>query len=285
MLASLEDLRLPDGVECEALIADNNSTDDTRNVVSDAIEKLHGRLPARYLFESRQGKSFALNRMVAESEGDWLLFLDDDVQVTAGWLEAYLAGMQRHPGAGAFGGPIAPWLDAPVTGRLAFLLREFGTQYGILEIERDTPMSPPAISAWGANLVVRRDLLPAEGFATDRGMLGGRRVAGEDVAICQHVVDTGHEAWLLADATVRHWVPRDRLTTRHYCRWQAGLGRMWVLQRGRPTPGRFGVPWWAWKTFLKRAAGAAVRWRPWPTRPFYDALGAAAQYYGYLRSD
>ncbi len=43
----------------EVLVVDNNSTDGTRAVVEEQMPKAEGRL--RYLYEGRQGKSFALN--------------------------------------------------------------------------------------------------------------------------------------------------------------------------------------------------------------------------------
>ena len=62
-----------------------------------------------------------------------------------------------------------------------------------------------------------------------------------------------------------------------------GIGRVWVLDNGPATPGRFGVPWWAWREVARRSLRMLTRWRPWPTPRFYQAFVEVAQYWGYLR--
>src|SRR5262245_45029284 len=89
----------------EILLVDNNSPDDTPEVA----KSFGDRLPLRYLCEPRQGKTFALNRGVAEARGDLLLFTDDDVELNERWVKEYRAAASRHPEAGWFGGRVFPW--------------------------------------------------------------------------------------------------------------------------------------------------------------------------------
>ena len=58
-LESLENQRLPDGLEHEVLIVDNGSTDDTSKVVEHFKEK--NPQVYKYYNEPKQGKSNALN--------------------------------------------------------------------------------------------------------------------------------------------------------------------------------------------------------------------------------
>lgn len=51
--------------------------------------------------ESRFGGG--CNRGAAESSGEFLLFLNDDIEVLPGWLEALVETADRHPDAGAVG--------------------------------------------------------------------------------------------------------------------------------------------------------------------------------------
>jgi len=69
-------------VDHELLVIDNNSSDDTPQVV----EEFKARPGARYIFERRQGLCCARNRGVAESRGEIVAFLDDDVIVDKNWL-------------------------------------------------------------------------------------------------------------------------------------------------------------------------------------------------------
>jgi glycosyltransferase involved in cell wall biosynthesis len=65
-LESTAALRLPESVEWEALVVDNNSTDQTREVVGEFCRHYPGRF--RYLSEPQQGKSHALNAGIREAQ-------------------------------------------------------------------------------------------------------------------------------------------------------------------------------------------------------------------------
>jgi len=88
-----------EGVTFDVVVCDNNSSDDTKRVVDQHAEQWatrHGdRFPLRYLFEPTQGKSHALNRIVTETSGDWLLLIDDDIKVDSGWLRGYIEGDRK----------------------------------------------------------------------------------------------------------------------------------------------------------------------------------------------
>ncbi len=288
-LDALREMNLPDDVTCDATVCDNKSTDHTRAAVEKQIEQWtqqHGdRFPLRYLFEPTQGKSHALNRLVRETQGDWLLLIDDDIKVERNWLCAYVDGMRRYSNAVCFGGPMSPWLDDGMVlkGRKAFLIEQYPEAFGILRVANDTKMEFPEATAFGGNMALRRDAIPAEGYNPNAGMFAGKRIAGEDVEMVRRVIE-GREGWLLADAQVCHYVPMDQLNLGAFWRWQKGHGAQWLASRGKPEPGKFGVAWWAWRRYLARLGGALVRWRPWPTRGFYHALAEAARFYGYLKA-
>ncbi len=123
-LEQMTRLLIPAGLEYEILVVDNNSTDATEQVVTSFAT----RLPVRYVFESTPGKSFACNRAMRETRGDYILWTDDDVLVAETWLEAFMAGVQQFPEAAAFGGTIVPWFTAPPDPEMcdAFLPWELG---------------------------------------------------------------------------------------------------------------------------------------------------------------
>ena len=66
------------------LVVDNNSSDQTREVVEEFADRYPGRF--RYLFEPQPGKSYALNSGIREARGTVLAFIDDDVTVEPSWL-------------------------------------------------------------------------------------------------------------------------------------------------------------------------------------------------------
>ena len=58
-LASLAGMNVPSTIRWEVVIVDNNSTDGTRELVDRVTPTFP--TPVRYVFERRQGKSFAMN--------------------------------------------------------------------------------------------------------------------------------------------------------------------------------------------------------------------------------
>jgi len=83
-------LRAPD---FEIVVVDNDPKGSARPVAGRFTE----RLPLFYVLEPRPGLAFARNRLVAESKGALLAFIDDDEQAGADWLHVL------HGAAVAFG--------------------------------------------------------------------------------------------------------------------------------------------------------------------------------------
>lgn len=78
----------------ELVVVDNGSTDDTVEVV----QSFRDRLPAlRLVSEPVKGKSMALNHGVAASNGQVLVFLDQDDEVAPGYLAAMGEALEAAP--------------------------------------------------------------------------------------------------------------------------------------------------------------------------------------------
>ena len=97
-LESIESCRVPEGTNWEILVVDNNSDDGTAAVCKAFLEKSPDRY--RYVFETRQGKSFALNTGIKYARGDIIAFTDDDVIVEQDWLGALLRAFDENVCAG-----------------------------------------------------------------------------------------------------------------------------------------------------------------------------------------
>ncbi len=278
-LESLARVRLPPGLTREVVVCDNNSSDDTPAILSAAASQFPGVL--RPLFEPNQGKSHALNQILGQATGQWVLLIDDDVLVDSDWIEGYARGIAHYPDAVCLGGAIEPDVAGPCSRRRRFLLQTYPGAFGVLAVPQDRPMHSPD-TAWGANMALRRDCIPAQGFPTDRGLFGNHRIAGEDMRMMQIMLERG-PGWLLAGVPVRHYLPAASISVARFRSGQMAVGRSWRGYREAPKPGRWGVAWWAWRHLAGRGLKALTRWRPWPTRPYFDALADACQWWGFLR--
>ncbi|MDW8322983.1 MAG: glycosyltransferase [Burkholderiales bacterium] len=106
LLGCLQALAASQGVGAlswEVLVVDNNSTDDTAQVVQRLTHELP--ITIRYTFEPQQGLNHARNRGMRESHGRFFAFIDDDITVSPQWLSAIYESFLRHD-ADAVGGRI-----------------------------------------------------------------------------------------------------------------------------------------------------------------------------------
>jgi len=132
-LAALAAQEGVEGIDWEVLVVDNNSSDDTPNVVADLSHELPIQL--RYVPEAQQGLNYARNRGVSSSEGTYFTFVDDDIHVSPQWLAALHRAFGESD-ADAIGGRIhldpsielPPWV-APGSETAGFLgYQDFGDQ-------------------------------------------------------------------------------------------------------------------------------------------------------------
>jgi GT2 family glycosyltransferase len=116
-LESLEEMSVPLQITWELIVVDNNSTDETRDVVEEFRTK--ETLPVRYVFEPKQGLSHARNAGVSAASGNILAFTDDDCVVAPDWLNAIRREFESDAGLAGIGGRVELYNpnDAPVTIR------------------------------------------------------------------------------------------------------------------------------------------------------------------------
>ena len=104
------DEQILESSEYEVIVVDNNSTDNTLNVVEELCNRLTS---LRYCFEPNQGLSHARNRGWREAMGEYVAYIDDDCKVPGQWLtrgEKRPTGQDLERRAATDGGR-RPWLN------------------------------------------------------------------------------------------------------------------------------------------------------------------------------
>ena len=105
---------VPPALDVGITVVDNNSTDDTRQFVEDRVRSSARRL--HYLFESRSGKSFALNSGIAATHGGFVGIIDDDEEIDSGWYQRVYAAFSDGE-VDFIGGPYVPrWEQIALPG-------------------------------------------------------------------------------------------------------------------------------------------------------------------------
>jgi glycosyltransferase involved in cell wall biosynthesis len=126
----------------ELLVVDDGATDATPEVAQ--------RFGARLVRHGEQRSlNAARNSGIRAAAADLIAFVDDDVLVPPGWVDALVEGAARHPDAEAFGGPIR----ARFEGRVP---RGCGREDPPITTLDLGPSDVEAEMVWGANFAVRR---------------------------------------------------------------------------------------------------------------------------------
>lgn len=190
----------------EVLVIDNASRDDTIAVAVDAITRAP--CPARVVSEPALGLSNARNRAIDETQGDLLIYLDDDAFPHPGWLGALLQAFD-DPAVEAAGGPIDPRFDGPLPDWL-------GPSYLPYLSAWDRGPEPHALTyneyPRGANLALRRVVFDRIGrFSPHLGRRGTRLASCEEIELCLRVERTGGTVLYAPGARIDHAVPTARL--------------------------------------------------------------------------
>lgn len=201
----------------EVVVADNNSTDDTKEVVTRAAESFPVRL--HYLFEKIQGRCAALNSGIAAASGEIIFTTDDDVRVEPDWLENAKRDLQTL-GCDYVCGKVEPiwegtrprWIPAlPDKLWAAIALLDYGSEPVELS-QRYVPL--------GVNMAFRRECFDRAGLWDNR--LGRKRgsLLGQEVREWTlRARAAGLRGVYAPDLVIHHWVPNDRLNKNYFRRW------------------------------------------------------------------
>jgi GT2 family glycosyltransferase len=144
------------------------------------------------------GLNVARNTGVARSSGALVVFVDDDVRASAGWLAALLEAARTHPDVDVFAGPI----HAVLEGRAPRSCGRERAPITTLELgSRDTD----ARYAWGANMAIRRSALERIGAFDESLEHGGDEQEWQDRLHALAASSGGHARVLyVANAPVEH---------------------------------------------------------------------------------
>lgn len=212
-LKSLRTLQCPPVNDYEILIIDNNSSDNTPEIVR---KHAASHLPqVRYFFEPQQGLSHARNRALKEARGQVVCFLDDDVIVDSQWLIAVSAAFANYS-ADVVGG--RSYLIYPGK-RPAWLSRRTEVLLSRLD-HGDRTLVNTERDLFGLNFSIRRNLaIKLGGFKTDLGRCGKSLNCGEEIELLDRVRNMGGTIVYEPKAVVGHIIKPQRLS------------KSWLLRR------------------------------------------------------
>ncbi len=228
-LESVLSQQLHDGGRYEVIVVDNNSTDETRQVVESFVARGHENL--RYVFEGRQGLSYARNAAVSAARSPILAFTDDDVRVKPNWVATIKRILDNHPEVDCVGGKVLPhWTFAPPS----WLTSEQWAPLAIVDYG-DQPFYVNAgnqLCLLTANMAIRKDALERIGrFQPALQRIQNRVGSMEDHELLVRLWKTDRQGLYTPELVVTAGVASDRLSKKYHRRWRMGHGYFHAMAR------------------------------------------------------
>jgi glycosyltransferase involved in cell wall biosynthesis len=247
------------GQRYEVIVVDNNSTDDTKRLVHSYIAQGHTNL--RYLFEGRQGLSYAREAAIAHARAPIIAFTDDDVRVAPDWVSSIKRAFDSHAEVAWVGGKVLPHWPAVLP---RWMSREHWAPLAILDFG-DQPFHVTASQPRclvGANLAFRKDVLDGmKRFEPSLQRVKDSIGSMEDHELLMRLLKVDRQGLYAPDVVVTSDIPASRLSKEYHRRWHHGHGHFYAIGRfedlEHSNTGRlFGVP----AHMYRQAAIDALRW-------------------------
>jgi len=243
----------------EVIVVDNNSTDDTKHLVHRYIAQGHTNL--QYLFEGRQGLSYARGTAIAHARAPIVAFTDDDVRVAPDWVSSFKRAFDSHPEVAWVGGKVLPQWPAVLP---RWMSREHWAPLAILDFG-DQPFHVTASQPRclvGANLALRKEVLnEMKGFEPSLQRVKDSIGSMEDHELLMRLMKADRQGLYAPDVVVTADIPANRLSKEYHRRWHRGHGHFYALGKfedlEQSDMGRlFGVP----AHMYRQAAIDALQW-------------------------
>lgn len=211
LLERLRNQTQTENLSWEIIVVDNNSTDNTAEVVRRYQDNWQYPYPLKYCFEAKQGAAYARQRAVEESNGKFIGFLDDDNYPASTWVAAAYTFGEQHPQAGAYGSQVHGDFEVKPPENFEKIASFLAiTERGLEPHRYEAQMKilPP-----GAGLVVRKQAwqktVPTTLVLNHKGKEAG--LASEDLEAVIYIQLGGWDIWYNPEMCVYHKIPAWRL--------------------------------------------------------------------------
>jgi glycosyltransferase involved in cell wall biosynthesis len=228
--SALKALKL-DGISLEYIFVDNASTDATYTELLRLSNSL-GR-EVHVLKESTPGLMFARCTAVRAAKMDFLLFLDDDNEISSNYLTELCRVNRRFPGSAFISGNSLPPKEYNTSSEIIDVAGIVAIRKQVGEFQFDLDGAHSKFGPWGAGLFGERvSILNAcsEWLKTDKkiaGRTGTGLSGGEDHWIIQYVCNQNSKIAFSDKLVLTHRIAPYRLTIQHLAKVSYQLGFDW----------------------------------------------------------
>jgi GT2 family glycosyltransferase len=188
LLASLCRVHARDKIKHEIVLANNATSDTTAAAVESLAREFDGKDGVRcwQVREPVAGKCRAQNKTISQTKGAVLVFLDDDVEVTAEWLQAIDSFFNAYP-RDVMQGSIIMRPEDRKNEAVQKALHRYRTM-DFVEYGKAAGVDIKTLT--GGNMAVKREVFDQAGLFDDRLGPGGHGIS-EDVEFAKRILMLG----------------------------------------------------------------------------------------------
>lgn len=190
--------------DAEVIVADNASTDGSRQVMKDIFPDVR-----TLEFDRNYGFTGGYNKAFGEIESDLIVLINSDIEVTENWLGPLVKWMEDHPECGACAPKLHSWQDKNMfeyAGAAGGYIDRYGYPFcrgrvlKRLETDRGQYDAPADVFwATGACLMVRSSLYRKLGGLDDRFF-----AHMEEIDLCWRMQLEGYKVTVVPESVVYH---------------------------------------------------------------------------------
>lgn len=212
------------------LLIDNGSKPALDSALLDPL--IATGIPCRIVQEPQLGLSKARIRAIQETDGEWILFVDDDNELNPDFIERGLAFIRDNQDVGCFGGRLLlPNTIQPTNGVKCFLpylgIKDEGNAVIFGTGEQWGPWEPAGAGAWVHRKVLDeyRRLSQVDGRLFKLGRTGkGNLASCDDSIMMRGSRQIGLKNAYVPDLVLRHHLDQSRFSYRYLIRLMRAYG-------------------------------------------------------------
>ncbi|MFC1920735.1 glycosyltransferase [Chloroflexota bacterium] len=202
------------GCAYEIVVADNDSTDNTREIVEELARQCN--VPIRYVVEKQRGSAFARNAGFKVGMGEILGLIDDDVIVDSTWVKN-IVKVYDNPEVSCAGGKLTvKWIN----GSPPKWIEPFRGVLGEIDLGDEPGEIPYPQTIVAGNFSIRKDILLKVGGYNPCNASTDVPIGDGESGLCQKVYDSGGHIYWVPEATALHLQDSTRVTPRFM--WRRG---------------------------------------------------------------
>jgi len=202
---------------CEIVLVDNCSTDNTKDIANKLWGQLKCNIPLILVEEYRPGLSYARAKGIKTAKYEYLIFCDDDNWLQNDYVDRAYSIMNTNKKIGVLGGKSYPIYEQDPPNWFV----ERGNYFAIgIQALTTGDVTNTKGYVWGAGSVYRKQVFEKINDIGYKPVLTGRKgnkmTTGEDVELCMVAKKIGYQIWYDENLICGHYMPASRFSEKKF---------------------------------------------------------------------